>query len=47
MVLKKIGLFATCLVSAQGLGFVDYVKEIVFNSSIPKFAIPLCPGQVR
>ena len=34
--LKRVKLFATCLVSDQGSGFMDYVKEIVFNSSIPK-----------
>ena len=41
--IEKLELFATCLVSAQDSGFMDYVNDIVFNSSIPKFAIPVYP----
>jgi len=34
-VIERVKVFSICLVSDQGLRFMDYVKEIVFNSSIP------------
>jgi len=35
--LKRVKLLAACLVSAQGWGFMDYVKEVVFQSAIPVY----------